>query len=86
MRNAIIILFLILCITIGIGFYLRFAGHLATGDKFIGLTILASVFILMPMFLYHRWKGRSVKDYMLDEDNLKKMREFSDDKKRKKNE
>ena len=86
MRNAIIALFILLCLTMATGFYLRYTGDLVTGDRFIGVTILAAVFILMPMFLYYRWKGRSVKDYMLDGDNLKKMREFSNDKKRKKNE
>ena len=84
MRNAIITLFCILVVTMAVGFYLRYVGNILTGDRVIGLSILAAVFILMPMFLYHRWKGRDVKDYMLDKDNIKKMREFSDDKKRKK--
>ena len=77
MRNLIIILFCILAITLGYGFYLRyFTEDILTGDRFLGLTILAVAFILMPMFLYHRWKDRKVKDYMLDKDNIMKMREF----------
>jgi len=28
----------------------------------------------MPLFLYHRWKGKQLKDYTLSEENLKKMR------------
>jgi hypothetical protein len=68
-----------------IGFYLRYySEETLMGDRFIGLTILAAIFVLMPMFLYHRWKNRKVKDYMLTEDNINKMREFSERKKRKK--
>lgn len=85
MRNIIITLFCILAVAMGVGFYFRNTGDVVTGDRVIGVTILAAVFILMPLFLYHRWKGRDVKDYMLDKDNIKKMREFSEEKKRKKN-
>jgi len=37
------------------------------------------------MFLYHRWKDRNVKDYMLDEDNIRKMRDFNESKESRKN-
>ncbi|MGB5942683.1 MAG: hypothetical protein WBG71_07355 [Leeuwenhoekiella sp.] len=81
MRNAIIILFIILVITFATGFYIRGTGDVPTGDKVIGLTILVAVFVLMPMFLYHRWKDRKVKDYMLNEENIKRMRDYNDSKK-----
>lgn len=86
MRSAIIFLFIFIAICMAVGFYIRQTGAVATGDKIVGLSILASAFVLMPMFLYHRWKDRKVKDYMLDEDNIKKMREFNNGKKDKKNE
>lgn len=82
MRNLIIILFCICCVTLGYGFYLRyFTEDTLTGDRFLGLTILAVSFIVMPMFLYHRWKDRKVQDYMLNEDNIKKMSDFNEGKK-----
>jgi len=85
MKKLIIFIFYILVITMCIGFYLRYySDETLMGDRFIGLTILAAIFILMPMFLYHRWKNRNVKDYMLTEDNIHKMREFSERKKRNK--
>lgn len=81
MRNLIIVLFCICCLTLAYGFYLRyFTEDLVAGDRFLGLTILAVSFIVMPLFLYHRWKDRKVKDYMLDEDNIRRMREFNDSK------
>lgn len=85
MKKLIIFLFFLLVITMGIGFYLRYyEDDTIVGDRFIGVTILASIFILMPMFLYHRWKSRKVQDYMLTKDNINKMREFSEENKRKK--
>ena len=51
------------------------------GDKWVGIAILTASFILMPLFIYHRWKNKKVKDYMLTEENLKKMRNFNSDKK-----
>ena len=85
MRNLIIILFCILCFTLGYGFYLRyFTADTLTGDRFLGLTILAVAFILMPIFLYHRWKDRKVKDYMLDKDNIMKMKEYQQQQERRK--
>lgn len=85
MRILIIILFCILCVTLGFGFYLRyFTADTLTGDRFLGITILAVAFILMPMFLYHRWKDRKIKDYMLDEENIMKMKEYQDQQERRK--
>lgn len=81
MKKAIIFLFCVLVVTGGVGFYLRSIDDIVTGDRVIGLTILTAVFVLMPMFLYHRWKDRKVQDYMFSEDNIKKMRDFNNSKK-----
>jgi len=35
---------------------------------------LTSAFLFLPLFLYHRWKGKRLEDYTLTEENLKKMR------------
>ena len=85
MKKLIIFLFFILVITLCTGFYLRYySDDTIVGDRFIGITILVAIFVLMPLFLYHRWKSRKVQDYMLTKDNINKMREFSEGKKRKK--
>ena len=80
MRTLIIVLFVLVVFGMGIGFYIRDSDQ-ATGDIIIGLSILAGTFILMPMFIYHRWKNRKVKDYMLTKENIEKMRDFQKDKK-----
>ncbi len=62
-------------IAIGIGFYFRLTGEVLTGDRIIGISVLVSAFILMPIFLYVRWKGKRLKDYTLSDENMKKMKD-----------
>ncbi|MCY4266634.1 MAG: hypothetical protein OXC67_01965, partial [Flavobacteriaceae bacterium] len=67
--------------------YILFLGY-ATGFIFIsrgdemgrfivGVSVLLMVFILMPIFLYHRWNGKKLKDYTLTKENFQKMRQYS---------
>ena len=80
MKYIIRILFLAVISLVGFGYYLKNTGDHTSGDKWVGLGILGASFILMPLFIYHRWKGKKVKDYMLTEENLKKMREYNEKK------
>jgi membrane protein YdbS with pleckstrin-like domain len=74
MSTVIKILAILIAIAIGTGFYYRIQENYLLGDRIIGLAVLASAFILMPLFLYHRWKGKRLKDYTLSEENLNKMK------------
>ncbi len=69
------ILGIAILIAIAIGFYFRINNDILTGDRIIGIAVLVSAFILMPIFLFIRWRGKKLKDYTLSEDNLKKMKE-----------
>ena len=69
------ILGIAILIAIAIGFYFRINGDVLTGDRIIGISVLASAFVLMPIFLYVRWKGKRLKDYTLSEENMKKMKD-----------
>jgi len=60
---------------VGTGFYYRLNDELLLGDRIIGLSVLAFAFILMPIFLYVRWKGKKLEDYTLSDKNMKKMRD-----------
>ncbi|MCH7783981.1 MAG: hypothetical protein IIB06_00995 [Bacteroidetes bacterium] len=80
MKYLLSTLLVMVIIGICLGFYIK-PDHRETGDLIIGLSIVVGFFILMPLFIYHRWKNRSVKDYMLTKENIKKMREFSKKKK-----
>lgn len=64
MKTLIKILFFAIVIAIGVGFYFKIDGETIIGDRIIGVSVLATTFILMPIFLAHRWKGKQLKDYM----------------------
>ena len=75
MKTFMKILGIAILIAVGVGFYFRLTDDLVTGDRIIGIAVLASAFILMPIFLFVRWRGKKLKDYTLSEENLKKMRD-----------
>ncbi len=83
MKFIIRILFIIIVLLVCVGYYFKNSGDHVFGDKLVGIGILAASFILMPIFIYHRWKNKNVKDYMLTEENLKKMRDYQSKKERK---
>ena len=71
----------LILIAIITGFGYKLTGDDLTGDRIIGIAVLAGAFILMPCFIYHRWKGKDLKNYMLTDENLRKMKD-GDKKKR----
>ena len=79
MSTIIKILAIIIGLAIATGFYFRINDEMLLGDRIIGIAVLASAFILLPLFLYHRWKGKKLKDYTLSDENLKKMRDRKKD-------
>lgn len=42
-------------------------------NKIIGFSVLIAVFVVVPIFLYIRLKGKKLKDYTLTPENIKKM-------------
>ena len=44
------------------------------GHKFIGFGTIGLFLVAMPLFLYKESKGKKMKDYMLNEENIMKMR------------
>jgi hypothetical protein len=63
---------LIAClVSIVCGFLLE----LEYSQKLIGFGVVGIFFVVFPLFSYYRWKGKSMKDYMLTKENLDKMRE-----------
>lgn len=70
---------ILILIAIGVGYYFRLNDNVIMGDRIIGIAVLASAFILMPIFLYKRWKGKKLEDYTLSDENLKKMKDRNRD-------
>ena len=57
------------------GIYHKSQINFEEGERIIGFSVLVGAFLLLPLFLYHRWKGKRLQDYTLSEENLKKMKE-----------
>ena len=49
-------------------------------DKFIGFGTVGLFLVAMPLFLITAGKGKNIKDYMLTDENLKKMRKRDSEK------
>ena len=80
MKYFLVILFLSILVTISIGFYVKTATP-EMGNLLIGISVSGLFLVLMPLFIYHRWKNKNVKDYMLTKENIEKMRDYTEDKK-----
>ncbi len=83
MKKLIFIIFMLILGGIAYGFYTKNYTDQAQGERIIGLSILATSFILMPLFIYHRWKGKDIRNYMLTKENLDKMTKKNSPKDRK---
>lgn len=79
-RIFIIVLFFASAIMLITGLFMQ-ESNLQLSQKLIGGSVLCGFFILMPIFIYHRWKNKDIKDYMLTKENIQKMQDFSNDKK-----
>jgi len=55
----------------------------ALGNKYIGFGTVGLFLIAMPLFLLKESKGKKVKDYMLNEENIRKMRDVEEKKSKK---
>ncbi|WP_048331408.1 hypothetical protein [Bizionia psychrotolerans] len=43
--------------------------------KLVGSGVLGLFFIVFPLFSWYRWKDKKMSDYLLNKENLDKMRE-----------
>ncbi len=78
-RFRYIILFITLASlsAIGFGFY-NLEAEPSVAHKYIGFGTLGLFLIAMPLFLISVSKGKKMKDYMLTEENIHKMRNSGD--------
>lgn len=77
MKYLILILSIVAITCIALGFFLE----IEYSERLIGSGVLVLFIVVFPLFSYHRWKDKNLKDYMLTKENLDKMRETQKDKK-----
>tara|TARA_B100001057_G_scaffold491754_1_gene582653 strand:+ start:7129 stop:7383 length:255 start_codon:yes stop_codon:yes gene_type:complete len=70
MKLTIRFLFFLIILSFFFGFYTKdIVENYVYGEKIIGFTVLFSVIIFLPLFLFYRWKGKNIKDYTLTKEN-----------------
>ena len=74
MKFFLRIFFLVILVSLSIGFYINTFKNSHEGNKIICFTLLTAAFVYMAIFLVHRWKGKKLKDYTLSKENLEKLR------------
>ena len=62
MKTLLRLIFLLVLGLIGYGFYLN-SSEAGTGEKFIGFGVLVFAFILMPFFIYYRYRNKDLRNY-----------------------
>lgn len=65
MKFVILFILILFLGMLSTGFYLKNSGD-ANGDIIIGIGVLIVAFILMPLFIYHRYKNKNLKDFTFD--------------------
>ena len=70
MKKILIALVAIIACLISFGYFQKNNG--LNGDKWIGIGILLVAFVLMPLFLYSRFKNKETRERMLNLSSKKK--------------
>ena len=67
MKYLLRFLLLAFFILLGYGYLLKNSGD-EMGDKWIGVSILLLALVIMPLFIFHRYKNKNFSDYMYKTD------------------
>lgn len=62
MKTVLTAILLIVIGFVSYGYYINYE-ELGEGEKFIGIGIMIFAFILMPLFIYHRYKNKDLRNY-----------------------
>jgi flagellar biosynthesis protein FliP len=59
---------------LSIGFYMQYK-EMPQAEKIIGIGVLLIVLVLLPAFLYHRYRNKNLQDYILDKEKWEQVKE-----------
>jgi len=74
-QNRMKYILIILTIAAFTSILLGYTLDVSYSEKLIGFGVVAIFFVIFPIFSYRHWKDKNLKDYMLTQENLDKMRE-----------
>ena len=82
MKIVLRLLFFSILLSLITGFYFKnYHDYQVIGEKIVGSTVLFSVIIFLPIFLYYRWKVKDIRDYMLTKENYERIKKKASNKK-----
>ena len=65
MRFVLSTLLILVLAAITYGYYLKGSGDF-NGEIIIGISVLVIAFIIMPLFIYHRYKNKDLSSFNID--------------------
>jgi len=65
MKFILITVLILVVGTLTYGFYIKSTGD-SNGEIIIGISVLAIAFILMPLFIFHRYKNKKMSDFTFE--------------------
>lgn len=74
MKIFIRVLVFIVLGMLSIGFYMQ-NKEIPQAEKIIGIGVLLIVLVLLPTFLYHRYRNKNLQDYILDKEKWEQVKE-----------
>jgi hypothetical protein len=73
MKYILISLLIFIIGAIAYGFYIKSNGDFG-GEIIIGISVMTIAFVFMPLFIYHRYKGKDMSSFQL-KNFLEKLKE-----------
>ena len=64
MKRLIQIICCCIVVAIAAGYIFKHQGDHLTGDRIIGLAVLALSFVLIPLFIFYRYRKTSIRKYI----------------------
>ena len=74
MKTFIRICLIIIVGMLSAGFYLQYVEN-PQAEKVIGIAVLMVVLVLLPAFLYHRYRNKNLQDYLLTKEKMEQLKE-----------
>ncbi len=62
MKFTLTALLILVTGSLSYGFYIKSNGN-TSGEIIVGISVLIVAFILMPLFIYHRYKNKKMSDF-----------------------
>jgi len=73
MKYILYPLFTIVILSACYGFYIKTDNELLA-NKFIGASVVGFFLVWMPLFIYHRYKNKDIKKYMITDETINKIK------------